>query len=182
MKNGWYAVQVETGREEVASDYVALRTGYVCYYPKALRLIKPRWRKSKTPIQIKTAAFKGWIFVQHQENFDWEQLRRCPAIFIGYCGRDLRTFLIPDKAIVEIRQREAKGDFASITCSDEAIKKLLLGTVVRLPPGPFENISEAVVVDATKTSVTLQIFLLGTPTEIIYPIFDICPHILDDPS
>lgn len=177
----WYIIRVREGGEDLASEWFAKRLDLDTYYPVAKRFVRPRWRKSRKPIEIDSAVFRGYLFIQVPSGFDWHQLWRNPH-FSEFCFGGPNASHIPDTSILEIKRCEAKGEYVHFNCSDRALLALLKGRVafIRSPfSEEFESIP-AQVKDVINHVVHMEVRILGEPYPVNFPVHEIFPELFDN--
>jgi hypothetical protein len=181
MADQWHIVRVRDGGEDLAAEWFAKRLGLETYYPVAKRFVRPRWRKSKKPLEIDTAVFRGYLFIRVPRGFDWRSVWLNPH-FTEFCFGGPVASQISDDAILEIRRCEVRGDYVSINCSDRAMLALLNGrtTFIRSPfSEEFETVL-ATVIDVVDHTAHMEVRIIGGKVVIPIPVHEIFPELFDN--
>lgn len=181
MTNRWYILRVNSGSEDLAAEWFTKRLGLDCYYPVAKRFVRPRWRKSKKPIEIDAAVYRGYLFVNVSDGFEWHSVWENPH-FREFCFGGPMASVITDGSIYEIKKLEAKGEYIHFNCSDKALMALLKGRIAFVP---FELNDEkqslpAKVVHIVNHVVFMEISILGKAISVNFPIHQIFPELYDN--
>lgn len=173
----WYIFEVFRGKEDLAERWYTSNVRCEIYYPKYVKLIRPRWRRSKEPVEIITSAFPGYIFFRPYPQMNWIGVWQNPHV-VGMLTIDGEPQLISDAEIDRVRRREARGDFMSPLCVDKLMTNALKGSTVTVPSGQFKGIHGAKVESVHKNEVTLSLPMLSSSVTLKVSLTELFPDIL----
>lgn len=183
MNTRWYILRVRCDSEDLAAQWFRARLGLETYYPMAKRFVRPRWRKSKKPVEIDSAVFKGYIFVQAPAGFEWGTIWDNPHL-VGYCFDGPGTSIFADSQIEELKRLEAKGEFVHFTCSDKSLLALLKNRIawVKVLIGDDYYSLPGKVITIVNHEVYFDIPLASTTLRVNYPICSVFPELFSKNS
>jgi len=164
----WYALQTQTGLEEIAAKALRQRIESLRMQNKIFNVLVPKEKKIKVKngkkIIEEEKIFPGYVLVEMiVDDESWYVARNTPNI-TGFLGSGITPVPLDEKEIEEILKRtqekepEYKIDFSE-------------GDLVRILEEPFKDFEGKVVeVDKEKgkLKVLIQIFGKETPVELDY--------------
>lgn len=156
----WIVLRVMPGAEKDAVEFLAAHVdGATTYYPvaKCQRIVR------HAQVVIERAAFAGYVYARFQQYPNWMMLetycKASPRLIPKLDSNGERGFLWMRNSIVEdLREREACCAFDEHV--QNPVTEALVGTLVRIPSGPFIGYNAKVysIVDGI---VKLRVWILG---------------------
>lgn len=168
----WHVFRAMNRCEDLAITWFHGRMqNIICYVPYALRLVKPRGRKSEHPQAIQIPALDGYFFMQVQADFRWDKVQYNPHC-IGYLrDRNGPLDCHPDY-ILEVMRKEARGDFNKITCATTVKHQIDKGQFLYVNGGTYHGL-EGEVDEVTPDKIVLRVRMLGTDTYVDFPVSNV---------
>lgn len=145
----WYVLRCFPSGEQELCDWLEAHCDVEVYFPKSRRLVYPRKKKGKEPIEIVTAAFRGYVFVKFLSIPIWQHISDRCAVYQGFlenCRIEngnqtvLEPVLIDELTIAQLRIREHEHDFDDTSVLAHVLYADIIGSVIRIPAGPFQDL------------------------------------------
>jgi transcription antitermination factor NusG len=170
MDDDWFIVATEARTEQAVSK----RAGDLqieTYYPLARQIVRRKGRRTTVElVPCQLPAFSGYVFVQGRGHFgkfrrDYDAPDAVPHCLGWLCGSD-GPERVPDGVVIEMRQREADGEFDQAERDGRywAPRWMRAGVNVRFVAGPMKGRAGEIWRLTKARKVAIWLMMLGRPT------------------
>ncbi len=125
----WAIAIVAGGQERSLHNLISEEQKLECWYPVGITLTKPKRKHS--PVQVIHPVFSGYLFVTYHPN-TLNSLLSDPkySALMGYLSFEGRMYPIEDEIVVDLKRREAIGEFDELLAKMKEHKSFHKGSKV----------------------------------------------------
>ena len=170
LSRDWYVVATEPRTEATVSRRAA-DLKIETYYPLARQIVRKRGRRATVELVARgVPAMAGYVFVQGEGHFskfrrDYDSPDAVPHCLGWLSGPD-GPEAVPSSVVIEMRQREADGEFDQAEKDGRywAPRWLKAGVKVRIIGGALKGFAGEVWRLTAKRKVAIWVPMMGRPT------------------